>query len=51
LVDQADLEMTGENGSDIGSHLIQKSGESQEKPSFNSGNNVGDSTQIGSSLI
>jgi hypothetical protein len=28
LVDQADLEMTGENGSDIGSHLIQKSGES-----------------------
>jgi hypothetical protein len=28
LVDQADLEMTGENGSDIGSHLIQKSVES-----------------------
>ena len=44
MVDQADLEMTGENVSEIGSHLIQKSNESQEKPSFLSGNNIGDST-------
>jgi len=51
MADQADLEMFIDDRNDIGSHLIQKSGGSQEKPSFYSGNNVGDSTQLGSSMM